>query len=87
VLVIEKKAYFDGKIKHTNMLHAHMDLAMDTLEFVIKRSIGELFFRDDEQFDECSGNDSDVGVGATVAIACKVAKKANKNMNTMRLFD
>ncbi len=53
LLVTEKKAYFDGKIKHTNTLHAHMDLAMDTLEFVINRSIIEtiiddLFFRDNE---------------------------------------
>jgi hypothetical protein len=47
--VTEKKAYFDDKIKHTNMLHAHMDLAMDMLEFIINRSIiktiiGDLFF-------------------------------------------
>ncbi|CAK9874809.1 unnamed protein product [Sphagnum jensenii] len=30
LLVTEKKAYFDGKIKHTNTLHTHMDLATDT---------------------------------------------------------
>jgi hypothetical protein len=82
LLVTEKKAYFDNKIKHTNTLHVHMDLAMDTLEFIINRSIvetiiGDLFFRDDKQLDECSGNDSDDDMDATVAIACKVAKKAN----------
>jgi hypothetical protein len=37
--VIEKKAYFDDKIKHTNMLHVHMDLATDTFEFVISKII------------------------------------------------
>jgi hypothetical protein len=47
--ITEKKAYFDDKIKHTNTLHVHMDLATDTLEFVISRSIvetiiGDLFF-------------------------------------------
>jgi hypothetical protein len=40
--IIEKKAYFDGKIKHTNTLHTHMDLATDTLEFVINRNIAEM---------------------------------------------
>jgi hypothetical protein len=90
--VIEKKAYFDDKIKHTNTLHAHMDLATDTLEFVISRSIvktiiNDLFFRDDEQFDECSNNDNDDNVDAAVAIAYKVAKKANQKTNVMRLFD
>lgn len=74
------------------MLHAHMDLATGTLEFVISKSIvetiiGDLFFRDDEQFDECSGNDSDDDVDAAVAITCKVAKKANQKINAMRLFD
>jgi hypothetical protein len=34
----EKKGYFDDKIKHTNTLHMHMDLATDTLKFVIKRA-------------------------------------------------
>ncbi|CAM6024322.1 unnamed protein product [Sphagnum balticum] len=90
LLVTKKKAYFDDKIKHTNTLHAHMDMATDTFKFVIRRSIVEtiiddLFFRDDEQFDECSGNDDDVD--AAVAIACKVAKKANQKTNAMRLFD
>jgi hypothetical protein len=54
--VTKKKAYFDGKIRHTNTLHTHMDLATDTFEFVISRSIvetiiGDLFFQDDEQLD------------------------------------
>ncbi|CAM6029422.1 unnamed protein product [Sphagnum balticum] len=92
LLTIEKKAYFDDKIKHTNMMHVHMDLATDTLEFVISRSIvetiiGDLCFRDDEQLDECSGNDSDDDVDAAVVIACKVAKKANQKTNAMKLFD
>jgi hypothetical protein len=39
--------------------------------------IGDLFFRDKEQLDECSGNDNDDDVDAAIAIACKVAKKAN----------
>jgi hypothetical protein len=69
-----------------------MDLATDTLEFVISRSIvktiiNDLFFRDDEQFDECSNNDNDDNVDAAVAIAYKVAKKANQKTNVMRLFD
>ncbi|CAM6017989.1 unnamed protein product [Sphagnum balticum] len=69
-----------------------MDLATDTLEFVINISIVEtiisdLFFRDDEQLDKCSGNDSDDDMDATVEIDCKVAKKANQKTNAMRLFD
>ncbi len=92
LFVTEKKAYFHGKIKRTNMLHAHMDLATDMLEFVIRRSIVEtiisdLFFRDDEQLDECNGNDSDDNMDAAVAIAYKVAKQANQKTNVMTLFD
>ncbi len=88
----KKKAYFDDKVKHTNTLHVHMDLAMDTLEFVIRRSIAEtiisdLFFRDDEQFDECSDDDNDDNVDVADAIARKAIKKANQKTNAMRLFD
>ncbi len=59
-----------------------MDLATDTLEFVISKSIietiiGDLFFRDDEQFDECSGNDSDDDMDVAVTITYKVVKEAN----------
>jgi hypothetical protein len=69
-----------------------MDLAIDTFEFIINRTIVEtiiddMFFRDDEQFDECNGNDSDDNVDATIAITCKVAKKANQKTNAMKLFD
>ncbi|CAM6017355.1 unnamed protein product [Sphagnum balticum] len=65
---------------------------MDLAEFVISRNIietiiGDLFFRDDEQLDECSDNNSDDDVDAAVTIACKVAKKANQKTNAMRLFD
>ncbi len=82
MLVTKKKAYFDNKIKHTNTLHVHMDLAMDTLEFVIRRSIAEmiindLFFRDNEQFNECSDNDNDNDMDMADAIARKAIKKAN----------
>jgi len=59
-----------------------MDLAMDTLEFVIRRSIAEmiindLFFRDNEQFNECSDNDNDNDMDMADAIARKAIKKAN----------
>ncbi|CAK9194720.1 unnamed protein product [Sphagnum troendelagicum] len=69
-----------------------MDSAMDTLEFVIRRSIVEtiindLFFRDDEQFDECSDDDNDDDVDVADAIARKAIKKANQKTNAMRLFD
>jgi len=64
------------------MLHMHMDLVRDTLEFVINRSIaktiiGDLFFRDDKQLDECSDDDNDDDVDTADVIAHKVAKKAN----------
>jgi hypothetical protein len=64
------------------MLHMHMDLARDTLEFVISRSItktiiDDLFFRDDKQLDKCSDNDNDDDVDTIDVIAHKVAKKAN----------
>jgi hypothetical protein len=49
--------------------------------------IDNLIFRDDEQLDECSGNDSDDDVDAAIVIAYKVAKKANQKTNPMRLFD
>jgi len=59
-----------------------MDLAIDTFKFIISRSIAEtiiddLFFRDDEQLDECNGNDNDDDVDTADAITRKVAKKAN----------
>ncbi len=44
--ITEKKANFDDKIKHTNTLHTHMDLATDTFEFVISRSIAKTIIDD-----------------------------------------
>ncbi len=69
-----------------------MATATNTVEFIISKSIvdiiiGDLFFRDDEQLDESSGNDSDDDVDATVVIAYKVAKKDNQKTNAMRRFD
>ncbi len=90
--ITEKKANFDDKIKHTNTLHMHMDLATDTLEFVISRSIAktiidDLFFWDDKQLDECNGNNSDDDMDVANAIACKAAKKASQKTNAMKLCD
>jgi hypothetical protein len=90
--VTEKKGYFDGKIKHIDMLYAHMDLVTDMLEFIINISIikiiiGDLFFRDDEQLDECNNDDIDDDVDVADAIARKATKKANQKTNVMRLFD
>jgi hypothetical protein len=70
----------------------HMDLATDTLEFVISRSIAktiidDLFFWDDKQLDECNGNNSDDDMDAANAIACKAAKKASQKTNAMKLCD
>lgn len=90
--ITENKAYFDDKIKHTNTLHVHMDLAMDTLKFVISKSIAKmiidnLFFQDDKQLDKCSSNNSDDDMDVANAIAHKAAKKANQKTNAMRLCD
>ncbi len=58
----------------------HMDLAMDTLEFVINISIAEtiiddLFFQDNKQLDKCSSDDSNDNVDMADVIAHKAAKK------------
>ncbi len=60
----QKKQYFVGHIKLTNMLHHHFDLDVDTLQFSISSNIVEtiidnLFFRDDEQFDDIANSQDD----------------------------
>jgi hypothetical protein len=55
MLVDQKKQYFNGRIKVTNMLHHHFDLDKDMYKFficteIVDVIIGDLFFRDDKQF-------------------------------------
>jgi hypothetical protein len=62
--VNQKKQYFNGRIKVTNMLHHHFDLDKDTYEFficieIIDVIIGDLFFCDDEQLKNIDADDGE----------------------------
>jgi hypothetical protein len=69
--VNQKKQYFNGRIKVTNMLHHHFDLDKDTYEFficieIIDVIIGDLFFCDDEQFKNIDADDGEQNPADTV---------------------
>jgi hypothetical protein len=69
--VDQKKQYFNGRIKATNMLHHHFDLDKDTYEFficteIINVIIGDLFFRDDEQFENIDADNGEQNPGNEV---------------------
>jgi hypothetical protein len=60
--VDQKKQYFNGHIKVTNMLHHHFDLDNDTYEFficieIVNVIISDLFFHDDEQLENIDADD------------------------------
>ncbi len=62
--VDQKKQYFVGRVKLTNTLHHHFNLDADMLQFsissdIIETIIGDLFFRDDEQFDNIDDGQDD----------------------------
>jgi len=49
----DKKEYFKNKVKRINTLHQHMDLTVDSIEFVISADIvdtiiDDIFFCNDE---------------------------------------
>jgi hypothetical protein len=87
--VEDKKQFFDAKIPVTNTLHQHMDLAINTLTFlinapIIETIVGDLFFYDDEQLHEFDNEESNDDVAE--AIAKKAATKAKQKVNAMKLF-
>jgi hypothetical protein len=84
-----KKDYFNGRIKATNTLHHHFDLDKDTYEFsictdIVEVIIGEVFFRDDEQFEDIVDNDGEQNPAD--AARRKLIKKHNEKNNAMKLF-
>jgi hypothetical protein len=81
--VEDKKQFFDAKIPVTNTLHQHMDLAIDTLTFlinapIVETIIGDMFFHNDKQLHEF--ND------IAETIAKKATTKAKQKVNAMKLF-
>ncbi|ETP42796.1 hypothetical protein F442_10324 [Phytophthora nicotianae P10297] len=87
----EKKSFFDGKTKTTNLLHQHFDLATDKQEFIISASIvetivGDLFFRGGDELETSSDAESDEDVNVADAIARKASEQAKNRVNAMKLF-
>ncbi|ETK84899.1 hypothetical protein L915_10185, partial [Phytophthora nicotianae] len=87
----EKKSFFDGKTKITNLLHQHFDLATDKQEFIISASIvetivGDLFFRGGDELETSSDAESDEDVNVADAIARKASEQAKNRVNAMKLF-
>jgi hypothetical protein len=85
----DQKEYFKSKVKRINILHQHMDLTTDSIEFVILANIvdtiiGDIFFRNDEQL--FNDNDSDDDTATAETIAKRAAKKSKEKVNTMKLF-
>jgi hypothetical protein len=89
LLIDHKKDYFNGCIKATNTLHHHFDLDKDTYKFsicidIVKVIIGELFFCNDEQFEDIADNDGEQN--PTNTARKKLIKKHNEKNNAMKLF-
>jgi hypothetical protein len=60
----KKKQYIVGRIKLTKTLHHHFDLDADTLQFsisfdIIETIVDNLFFHDNEQFDDIDHGQDD----------------------------
>jgi hypothetical protein len=84
--VDQKKQYFVGRVKLTNTLHQHFDLDADMLKFSINSDIDEtivdnLFFHDDEQFDNIDNDQDKQNVADRVRK--KLIKKQNQKKNAM----
>jgi hypothetical protein len=81
----DKKEHFRIQPKLANTLHRHMDFSSDTLTFsiganIVDTIIGDMFFRDDEVFDNNSDDDE------PETIAKMAAKNAKQKVNAMTLF-
>jgi hypothetical protein len=85
----DKKEYFKSKMKCINILHQHMDLIVNSIEFIILADIvdtiiGDIFFRNDKQL--LNDNDTDDDTATIEAIVKKAAKKSKEKVNAMKLF-
>jgi hypothetical protein len=87
--VDQKKQYFNGRIKATNMLHHHFDLDKDTYEFficteIVNVIINDLFFHNDEQLENIDANNGEQNLAD--AVRKKLIEKQNEKKNAMKLF-
>jgi hypothetical protein len=87
--VDQKKQYFNGCIEVTNTLHHHFDLDKDMYEFficteIVDVIIGDLFFRDDKQFENIDADDGEQNPAN--AVRKKFIEKQNEKKNAMKLL-
>jgi hypothetical protein len=95
LFVNDKKTYFDGKVKHANTMHMHIDTTQDAIYFTISLPIidviiKEMFYRDNNQIladvDEVDDEDEEDHHTNMERIRKKAKNKIDLKHNGMKLF-